>query len=40
MQEAGGAVDRILAAHQPLPLDEEVDRELDRIRKKAADSLF
>jgi trimethylamine--corrinoid protein Co-methyltransferase len=40
MQEACEAVDRILAAHQPLPLDEEVDRELDRIRKKAADSLF
>ena len=40
MQEAGGAVDRILAAHQPLPLDEEVDRELDRIRKKAADSFL
>jgi len=39
MAEARAAVDRVLAAHQPLPLDEEVDRELDRIRKKAADSL-
>ena len=39
MQEARGAVDRILSAHQPLPIDEETDRELDRIKKKAADSL-
>jgi len=39
MSEARGAVDRILAQHQPLPLDEEADRELDRIKKKAADSL-
>ena len=38
MQEAHKAVDRILAAHQPLPLDEDIDRELDRIKKKAADS--
>jgi hypothetical protein len=38
MQEAHEAVDRILAAHQPLPLDEDIDRELDRIKKKAADS--
>jgi trimethylamine--corrinoid protein Co-methyltransferase len=39
MAEARSAVDRTLATHQPLPLDEAVDRELDRIRKKAADSL-
>ena len=39
MAEARGEVDRTLAAHQPLPLDEAVDRELDRIRQKAADSL-
>ena len=37
MQEAREAVDRILAEHRPLPLDEAVDRELDRIRKKAAE---
>ena len=39
MEEAREAVDRILSAHRPLPLDEEIDRELDRIRKKAAESL-
>jgi len=39
MTEARAAVDRVLATHQPLPLDEAVDRELDRIKKKAADSL-
>jgi trimethylamine--corrinoid protein Co-methyltransferase len=39
MEEAREAVDRILSAHRPLPLDEEIDRELDRIRKRAADSL-
>ena len=33
------SVDRILAAYQPLPLDEDMDRELDRIRRRAADSL-
>lgn len=39
MQEARGAVDRILSTHQPLPFDEEIDGELDRIKKKAEDSL-
>ena len=37
LQEAREAVDRILAEHRLLPLDEAVDRELDRIRKKAAE---
>ena len=39
MKEASRAVDRILSNHQPLPLDEEIDHELDRIRKRAAESL-
>jgi trimethylamine--corrinoid protein Co-methyltransferase len=38
LEEARETVDSILSAHQPLPLDEEVDRELERIRKKAAES--
>jgi len=37
--EAGQTVDQILLTHQPLPLDEDTDRELERIKKKAADSL-
>ena len=39
VQEAREKVDQILAAHQPLPLDEEVNRELERIKKRAADHL-
>jgi trimethylamine--corrinoid protein Co-methyltransferase len=39
LEESREAVDRILSAHQPLVLAEEIDRELDRIRKRAADSL-
>lgn len=39
MAEAGQTVDQILRTHQPLPLDEDTDRELERIKKKAADSL-
>ena len=38
IEEARKTVDRILSVHQPLPLDEDIDRELDRIRKRAADS--
>ena len=33
--EAREKVNRILASHEPLPLDEEVERELDRIQKRA-----
>jgi len=33
--EAREKVDQILAAHQPLPLDEDVEREFDRIQKRA-----
>ena len=40
IEEACEKVDQILSAHRPLPLDEEIDRELDRIRKRAADSLL
>jgi hypothetical protein len=39
LEEAREAVDRILSTHRPLPLDEEIDRELDRIKKRAAGSL-
>jgi trimethylamine---corrinoid protein Co-methyltransferase len=39
IEEARKTVDRILSVHQPLPLDEDIERELDRIRKKAAESL-
>ena len=39
VEDAREKVDQILSSHEPLPLDEEIDRELDRIRKRAADSL-
>jgi trimethylamine--corrinoid protein Co-methyltransferase len=39
MDEARGTVDQILSAHRALPLDEEIDRELDRIKKRAAESV-
>jgi trimethylamine--corrinoid protein Co-methyltransferase len=35
LDEARDKVNAILASHQPLPLDEEVERELDRIQKRA-----
>ena len=35
LDEVRERVDRILATHQPLPLDEEVAKELDRIRRCA-----
>ena len=35
LEEAREKVDHILATHQPLPLDEDVERELDRIQKRA-----
>jgi len=35
LEEARERVDHILATHQPLPLDEDVERELDRIQKRA-----
>jgi trimethylamine--corrinoid protein Co-methyltransferase len=38
IEDAREKVDQILAAHQPLPLDEEVERELERIKKKAKES--
>ena len=37
--EARKKVDRILATYQSLPLDEETDRGLDRIKKRVAESL-
>lgn len=36
LEESREEVDRILSTHQPLALDEEIDRELERIRKRAA----
>jgi trimethylamine--corrinoid protein Co-methyltransferase len=39
-KEAREMVDRILSTHQPLPLDEDIDRELERIRTKAAERFF
>ena len=38
LEESREEVDRILSTHQPLALDEEIDRELERIRKRAAES--
>ncbi len=35
LDEARQKVDEILAAHEPLPLDEDIERELDRIQKRA-----
>jgi trimethylamine--corrinoid protein Co-methyltransferase len=35
LEEARQKVEQILANHQPLPLDEDVERELDRIQKRA-----
>jgi trimethylamine--corrinoid protein Co-methyltransferase len=35
LAEAHDQVKRILATHQPLPLDEDVERELDRLQGKA-----
>jgi len=39
VEDAREKVDQILSSHQPLPLDEEIDRELERIKKKAADKV-
>jgi trimethylamine--corrinoid protein Co-methyltransferase len=35
LEEAREKVEQILATHQPLPLSEDVERELDRIQKRA-----
>jgi trimethylamine--corrinoid protein Co-methyltransferase len=35
LEEAREKVDRILATHEPLPLDEDVERELERIMERA-----
>ena len=39
VEEAREMVDQILSSHEPLALDAETDRELDRIKQSAADSL-
>jgi trimethylamine--corrinoid protein Co-methyltransferase len=38
LEEAREKVRQILAAHQPLPLDEDVERELDRIQERAQET--
>lgn len=38
VDDAREKVDQILASHQPLALDEDTDRELERIKKKAKES--
>ena len=35
LEEAREKVEQILATHQPLPLDDDVEKELDRIQKRA-----
>ena len=35
LEEVRERVDQILATHEPLPLDDEVEKELDRIRERA-----
>ncbi len=38
IEEARDKVNHILATHEPLPLDADVERELDRIEKRARES--
>jgi trimethylamine--corrinoid protein Co-methyltransferase len=35
LEEAREKVDQILATHEPLPLDDHVEKELERIQKRA-----
>jgi trimethylamine--corrinoid protein Co-methyltransferase len=37
LEEVREEVDQILATHEPMPLDEDVEKELDKIRKRARD---
>jgi hypothetical protein len=37
LEEARAKVDELLAKHEPLPLGDEVERELARLRARAAD---
>jgi trimethylamine--corrinoid protein Co-methyltransferase len=37
LEEVREKVDQILATHEPLPLDEDVDKELDKICRRARD---
>jgi trimethylamine--corrinoid protein Co-methyltransferase len=39
IEDARDMVDQILTSYKPLPIDEEIERELDRIKKSAADKL-
>jgi trimethylamine--corrinoid protein Co-methyltransferase len=38
LEQARERVDHVLTTHEPLPLDEDVERELDRIQKRAQES--
>ena len=38
VEDSREKVNQILSSHEPLPLAEDIDRELERIRKKAAES--
>ncbi len=38
VEDSREKVNQILSSHEPLPLDEDIDRELERIRKRAAES--
>ncbi|MDM8543656.1 trimethylamine methyltransferase family protein [Desulfococcaceae bacterium HSG9] len=40
LEEAREKVEQILSSHRPLPLDEEIERELNRILKKAQDGVL
>jgi trimethylamine--corrinoid protein Co-methyltransferase len=39
LDEAKDKVEEILKSHRPIPLDEDVERELDRIQKRAQESV-
>jgi trimethylamine--corrinoid protein Co-methyltransferase len=38
-EEAGSRAQQLLAAHEPLPLEEDVERELERILRRAGDEM-
>ena len=39
VEDSREKVNQILSSHEPLPLAEDIDRELERIKKKAVGSL-
>jgi trimethylamine:corrinoid methyltransferase-like protein len=38
LDEIRAKIDQILAQHQPIPLDEKIDKELERIEQRARES--